>query len=177
MKFVTHMLSQGITTLSSRHGCRPIALHVTRYARETFHFKTARLAYSGARDCSPLSGTSTMNRHALSSDIPFRDPISLGGRSVVIRRPTMSRPEDQDRSFVHHKSTLVVRRQFDDRQSACPAIRIRFRHSSHAHQRGSDTGSPCRRQTAHRLCVGCKRNGRLQGRRARMGGPNQFLGR
>ena len=83
-----------------------------------------------------------MTRHAFPSVVPFRGPISPGGRSVVIRRPTMRWPEGQDRPSVHHKSSWVVRRQSDDRQFACPAIRIRFRQSSHVHRLGLNTGSP-----------------------------------
>ena len=44
MKFVTHMLSQGITTLSSRHGCRPIAPPITQRRRKMLISGNARSA-------------------------------------------------------------------------------------------------------------------------------------
>ena len=40
----TSLITKSLTAITSR---------VTRYARKTFNFKTARLAYSGARDWLP----------------------------------------------------------------------------------------------------------------------------
>lgn len=161
----------GSRVSNTTNGC------VTRYARKIFLQKPPGSRTRVHAIVPRSQGHSSMNRHVLPSDVPFRDPISPVGRSVVTRRSTMRWREGQDMSFVHHKSSWVVRRQSDGRQFACPAIRIRSQHSSHAHRLGLDTGSPCRRQTAHRLCVGCKRNGRLPGRPARMVGRNQFRGR